>query len=482
MVFLFCAAVKKFPRKVREEPSAKKQKKQAKTHKDKQTTSDSNVSASNGTDTFKYSQATSSPQSGKSESDIEELSQLKFNVTSPETMMILENANVRQLFNYDSLENIHKASGGSPAQSRSTNSDTEDVKPVLAAASSLTNIAASVNVGRPTSKSNSPNPSTEPRQNDKEAYFFPPSLSPGPWTMKPPQSVIQNVERLSIPSGHAPFAPPISPSKRPRVESSSSALDVMSYHSSPGSHYNSHSAPQTPLHYAHSQPSSRVNSPDPGMSSVYNSHNNTPFATPSHTPAHSPLPSPPLHNTQFLPSQGHGHFSSNFTSQPGSVLVPSSTNQIPPLNSQQFTSPSGMGPLAIPGFSSPNNLLTIQQPPGGAILLPNSQMPFGMAPLFPVVQFNPFSPSTLALNEQPKLQPRLVQEGSGRSRSFTSNSGNNMRLSTGKSPFSIVPIPSINKTQPPEEPECVSVHVMDLLISVITVLVDHQAVYYFPCW
>ena len=218
MVFLFCAAVKKFPRKVREEPSVKKQKKQTKTHKDKQTTSDSTNSTSNGTDTFKYSQAASSPQSGKSESDIEELSQLKFNVTSPETMMILENANVRQLFNYDSLENIHRDSGGSPAQSRSTNGDSEDVKPVLPSASSLTNIAASANVGRPTSKSNSPNPRTEPPlQNDKETYFFPPTLSPGNWTMKPPQSVIQNVDRLSIPSGHVPYAPPISPSKRPRA-------------------------------------------------------------------------------------------------------------------------------------------------------------------------------------------------------------------------------------------------------------------------
>ena len=406
---------------------------------------------SNGIDP-KYNQSVESPQSVKSESDIEELSQLKFNVTSPETMRMLENANVRQLFNYsDSMENIHRESGGSPAGIRSTNGgSTENVsvaKPSAASTSSLTTISASV--GKSVTIETSPtNDLAQYSDNNEPAtYFFPPTVN---WSIR------KGAEHLSIPGpGHTSYAMPTSPIKRPRIDSTGSAIEMMSHHSSPS--YGSHSAPPTPLpHHTHSQPSSRVNSPDPGMSYVYNSHNNTPFATPSHTPAHSPLPSPTSHPPTNYMSSSQVNFPSSFHSQPGGsgIIVPSSANSLPQLNSHQFTSSaSGVSQLTLPGFTSSNNLLALQQTAAGnAILLPNAQMPFGIAPLFPVVQFSSFAPS---LSEHQRLQSRLAHVQGGVATSGSSRYGM-LPGQSGKSPFRIVPIPSINKIQPPEEPECVS--------------------------
>ncbi len=347
--------------------------------------------------------------------------------------MMLENANVRQLFSYDSLENINRDSGGSPATTKSNNDGSNEHTGIVKATIISTNAAQLVTI------ETSP---TDARESHSEKEFqFPTALWKG-------------ADQLSLPGGHSSYVLPMSPSKRPRIESASSTIDMMSYHSSPYSaSLGSHSAPQTPLpHYNHpSQPSSRVNSPDPGMSSVYNSHNNTPFATPSHTPVHSPLPSPPSHpSVNFFPSQGH--FPSNFSSQPGGgIAIPPSTSSLQP---HHFTAPpSGVSQLTLPGFTPTNNLLALQQS-GNTILLPNSQMAFGMAPLFPVVQFSPFS-STLPLSEHRLLQSRMTHVHGGEER-LASGTGYSTSGQSGKSPFRIIPIPSINKIQPPEEPECVS--------------------------
>ena len=442
---------------MRDDSAKKVNKKQTRSQREKQMSTDT----SNDIDP-KYSQSVESPQSIKSESDIEELSTLKFNVTSPETMRMLENANVRQLFNYnDSLENIHRDSGGSPAGTRSTNGGSTEnlsvVKPMLGSTSSIMTIAASV--GKSVTVETSPSTATDnltqySDNNEAATYFFPPTVN---WSTR------KGAEHLYIPgSGHTSFAIPTSPTKRPRIDSSGSTIDMMSHHSSPS--YGSHSAPPTPLpHHTHSQPSSRVNSPDPGMSSVYTTHNNTPFVTPTH----SPLPSPTSHPTNFM-SSSQVHFPSSFHSQPGSaggIVVPSSTNNLP---SHQFTSsPSGVSQLTLPGFSSSNSLLTLQQTASGnTILLPNTQLPFGMAPLFPVVQFSQFPPS---LGEQQRLQSRLahVQHGGGGTGGGVGGYGV-LHGQSGKSPFRIIPIPSINKTQPPEEPECVSGTIVCLRLILTT--------------
>lgn len=447
--FMFLnVAVKKFPRKVRDE-SKRGTKKQTKAQKDKTISTNNSTTpvttTSNGADP-KYSQSTASPQSVKSESDIEELSQLKFNVSSPE-MLMLENANVRQLFSYDSLENINHDSGGSPATTNSNKDEniennTRIVKATVIPGNNLTSVAKSVTIETsPTNVSES--------HSDKESTFLFPTVA---W---------KGADRLSVPSSHSSYAMPTSPSKRPRIESTGSTIDMMSYHSSPYSgSLGSHSAPHTPLpHYNPSQPSSRVNSPDPGMSSVYNSHNNTPFATPSHTPAHSPLPSPTSHPASFFQSQGH--FPSNFSSQSsGGIFVPSSTSS---LQHHHFTAPpSGVSQLTLPGFTPSNNLLALQQT-GNTILLPNSQMPFGMAPLFPMVQLSPYSSSALPLNDSGLLQPRMSQVSVGGGGSTSSGNKYSASSQSGKSPFRIIPIPSINKIQPPEEPECVSLLVLSVL-------------------
>ena len=500
--FYIATAVKKFPRKVRDDSTSKKQKKSSKTSKEKQPTLDvSTGSVSNGPDSAQSNQSGFSPHSGKSESDIDlgeaDLSQIKFNATSPETLMYLENANVPQLFNYsDSLENIHKDSGGSPSKASLRGSmsggSNEDLtrsgsNPILIRSGSMSNLSAILGMAKPVTMVASPKNTAEgsvtglimrTQDKDQQQNIFLPHhsiLSPGGWTVgKGVGGVIQSVEHLLVPGENSPYPRPSSPSKRPRIDSSSSTVDMRSYHSSPASQYTSHSAPPTPLlHPSQSQNSSRVNSPEPAhMSSVYNSHTNTPYVTPSHTPIHSPLPSPtPPHTSHFFNQQnssGHDLLTSTLHAQTGagSFRAPT-TNHMNPINSSSMkgfmsnSSSSDMNQTPFPGFSPPNNFLTLQQPQGKAIFLPTQPtVPFRVGPLLPLVQFaaNPFSQPTLAFADHHKqqLRPEHLYELSQFQGPSMSDNKNGLGSSVGKSPFTIVPIPSINKTQPPEEPENVS--------------------------
>lgn len=498
---------------MRDDPTSKRPKKSSKLSKEKQPTLDTNVgSASNGPNSAKSNQSGLSPHSGKSESDIDlgeaDLSQIKFNVASPETLMYLENANVPQLFNYsDSLENIHKDSGGSPSKaslrrsmSGGSNEDLTrtDSNPILIRSGSVNNLSAILGVAKPVTMVASPKSTAEGsvtglivRTQDKDQQqniFLPQSsiLHPGGWAVGKGVGlnprVIQSVEHLLVPGENSSYPQPSSPAKRPRIDSSTSTVDMRSYHSSPASQYTSHSAPPTPLHSApptpllhpsQSQNSSRVNSPEPAhMSSVYNSHSNTPYVTPSHTPIHSPLPSPPPHHTShfFNPqhSSGHDLLTSNLHSQTSadSIRAPT-TSHMNPINSSSMegfmanSSSSDMNQTTFPGFSPPNNFLTLQQPTTGkAIFLPTQPtVPFRVGPLLPLMQFaNPFSQPTLTFADHRKqqLRPDQVYELSQFQGPSTSDDKKGLGSSMGKSPFTIVPIPSINKIQPPEEPENVS--------------------------
>ena len=403
-----------------------------------------------------------SPSSRKSDNELQigdtDLAHLKFNVSPPEAMLYLDSSTVPQLFNYDSLENIHEKSGGSPSKiSVRSGGSNED----LSRSNSNPNLSHSSSGGlsmlatAPTSSGNTIEELTIMiKRAQAEGVHNPMYQQLGTLVGK------HGFQSLSTSSGTLA-------SKRQRLDSSSSAIALGSYH--PVQHNPaSLSAPHTPCapnhHHPPSQPSSRLNSPEPGgIGSMYNSHNTTPYhtplatphATPTHTPIHSPQPSP-SHTS-------HSRFHYNPTvanapallHAPGGSCVATSSNLAPPQQGMLIAAaspPSAMNPLALPGFSPQNNILIQPQPSGGTLFLnPPSQMPIRVvsvttpAPLIaPLVQFTtPFSHSSVS--------DRLRTTGT------MFGSSHKSAMSSGKSPFTIVPIPSINKTQPDMLPR-VSVH------------------------
>ena len=151
-----------------------------------------------------------------------------------------------------------------------------------------------------------------------------------------------------------------------------------------------------------SQPSSNVNSPE-SVTSACNSQETTPYTTPYVTPMHSPLASP----TKF-----HHKPSPRLQAQ----TSPQSTASFM-ANSGFSTSCSGfntVNPLNLPGFSpQTSNIILPGQPSTIFLNSPFRVVPVGAPPLLPFVQFAPFSQHPMEL---------------------------------GKSPFSVVPIPSTNMT------------------------------------
>ena len=294
--------------------------------------------------------------------------------------------------------------------------------------------------------------------------------------------------------------------KGQRLDSSSSTVVMGSHYSSEGGSGGgmmSLSAPHTPitpgspphmfphtypLTYSHSQPPSHGPSleiqPVGGgggnpSSSVYNSYNPTPYgtphATPHATPIHTPMQSSlPLHNSltsggyhyppqqqpapplQQPPPQHHQHH--NHTHNQAGLQ----NFQNAPPNSQQqqkrvffaASPPSAVNPLSLSGFSSPNILL---QPQANAPFLnaqSATQMPFRVIPrttpgqsvITPLVSFAAVAQSSFSSADELSLNVTNAQQ-------FGLYPARGSAVaSSEKSPFTIVPIPSINKTQPDELP------------------------------
>ena len=293
--------------------------------------------------------------------------------------------------------------------------------------------------------------------------------------------------------------------KRQRLDSSSSAVVTGSRYPSGGSGgTTSLSAPHTPITpcpapphllpqayphaHSHSQPPSRGPSPEIQLgggggginhsSSVYSSHNPTPYgtphatphATPTHTPMQSPLPSPnsltpggyhypppqpPPTSTQLqgisVPSplqQSQTHLQRHTPQQTGLQSFQNVSNSLPQQKRVFFAAspPSAVNPLSLPGFSAPNILL---QPQANALFLntQHTQMPFRVLPmsspgqsvLTPLV---PFAAPT-SFSSSGELSSDI---------SYARHFGLRSSVPSRKSPFTIVPIPSINKTQPDELP------------------------------
>lgn len=394
-------AVKKFPRKPREDGNKKEQQKyqqklslkekaaQKKPRGGKE--SPEKMVTSNGT---YASPPKIAGKAEKPESDAElepELGDLKFNISSPESFHILSvlDSAVPQLFNYDSLENINEKSAGSPAKSVGegvlirTSSNPTMVK----GAGSFTVLAKGTSGG---SFSNLVTARTSPDRTNLLMKRSGPDINP-----------------IEI--------------KRQRIESTSSSISPRQ--------------PVTPYHMQSiSQPSSMVNSPEaPGSVSAYNSQNTTPYATPHGTPMHSPLPSP---------SPSYQHLAPKF---PYSSVIQTSTGgartsqlmQEVHVSTGGFVAPSAspptsfstVNPISLPGFSSQNNGIFIpgQSSTGAIFLNPSFRvLPVATPPLLPLVQFASFPQQPLRTDNQ-------------------------LLDSLGKSPFTVVPIRSTNKTQQEQE-------------------------------
>ena len=346
------------------------------------------------------------PKVEKTESDLDleetDLEHLKFNISSPESFIysVLDSA-VPQLFNYDSTENLHEKGLGSPA--KALGKSRED----LTRTSSDPNLLMAVSTSLPTLiKADSSGSLAKRPTGEEGAGFFLKRSG------QDPQSSLQ--------------------AKKQRIEYVLSNVAARQ----PAGLHSTASPPQPAL--VNSQPSSMVNSPESTSAmdmSVHNSQDTTPYATPHSTPAqtpvHSPLPSPSHAPPRFHhPIQPPPTFSLKQKSPGGPSLQPLGafvTSSSPP-------SLGTMNTINVPAFPQhTNNILLPSQPSTGAILLnPPSQMPFRVVPvapvnpgpLLPLMQFTPFS------QEQSTLIP-----------------------SSGKSPFAIIPIPSINKAQPDSPPQ-----------------------------
>ena len=353
---------------------------------------------------------------GESDAEFEtDLEHLKFGVASPESFMysVLDSA-VPQLFNYDSLENIHERSGGgaggSPLRGTGEGSRTGS-NSNLAHGSSVPML---VRVG----SSGSINKKV-PGEAGSEGRISVLSKRSEPRDL-------QNALQLQ--------------GKRMKLES---ALSVITPRQPIASYSSSASAPPS-RSQSLSQPPSIVNSPESmvGNTSAYNSQETTPYATPIGTPAHSPLPSPTHTHSQHL----HHHVphliqkfpqSSVFSTSTGDTLLGHMTHRV---SSTSFATPTHPA-VSIPTFSQPSNSFLFHgQTNTGTIFLNHpSQMPFRVLPvagvtthppLMPLVQFAPFSQHALAADMELTRQ--------------------DVSPTFKKSPFTIIPIPSVNRAQPEE--------------------------------
>ena len=359
----------------------------------------------------------SSENSVKTESDVEletDLEHLKFGVASPESFMyaVLDSA-APHLFNYDSLENIHERSGGgaggSPLRVVGEGSRSDSNSNLAHGSSSVPRLVKAGSSG-----------SINKKAQGEEGVDCGSSLHSKRGASNDLQNALQFQE------------------KKMKLESALSAITPRQ----PIASYSFASSVPPSRSQSLSQPPSVVNSPESmaGNTSAYNSQENTPYATPIGTPAHSPLPSPShtyLQHSHHVPHliQKFPHSSSN----PRATLSGHVTHSI---SGGSFATPSHpAATVSIPGLNQPSNSILLHgQTNTGAIFLNHpSQMPFrvlpvaGMAthpPLLPLVQFAPFSQQTLAADMG------MAHQG--------------VYPASKKSPFTIIPIPSVNKAQPEE--------------------------------
>ena len=396
--------MKRFPRKPRDHDGGGKKDKSKSSPQKRPKLSKADVAVTtNGT------HATSPlHKTEKTDSDLDlgetDLEHLKFNISSPEAFMysVLDSA-VPQLFNYDSTDSLHEKGLGSPAKalgrSREDLSRTASNPNLLKAVSS--SLPGLVKAG-----------------------------SSGSLVVQTAGGCGGALKR-SGPEVHS-----TDQTKKQRIEYVLSNVTARK----PVGSYPMASPPQQP-HSVSSQSSSMVNSPESIAvmdMSAYNSQNTTPYATPlttpAQTPVQSPLPSPlHAHPSPFHHPAPH-HYPSHMEQRSPPGGGPSSQSLgtfIAP--SPPTSSLSTMSAISLPGFTQhTNNLLLPGQHSTGTIFLNSpSQMPFrvvpvGHAPLLPLVQFTPFSQDR---HRGPTIMP------------------------SGKSPFAIIPIPSINKAQPDSPPQ-----------------------------
>lgn len=354
----------------------------------------------------------------KADSDLDlgetDLEHLKFNISSPEAFMysVLDSA-VPQLFNYDSTDSLHEKGLGSPA--KALGRSREDLSRTTSNPNLLKAVSGSL-----------------------------------PVLVKAGSSGSLAVQTAGGEGGtlkrSGPDFPSAEQTKKQRIEYVLSNVTARK----PVASYPMASPPQ-PTHSVSSQSSSMVNSPESVAvmdMSAYNSQNTTPYATPlttpAQTPVQSPLPSPshahpvPFHHPTQHPYPSHLEQRSPPSSGPSSQSLGTFIAPSPPTSSL-----STMSAINLPGFTQhTNNFLLPSQPNTGTIFLnSSSQMPFrvvpvGHAPLLPLVQLTPFSQDQ---HRGPTIMP------------------------SGKSPFAIIPIPSINKAQPDSPPQVVQF----LLFSVV---------------
>ncbi len=414
-VSVFFPAVKKFPRKHRSDPASneKKYQRELKVGKEKggshrKSKGKVEEPLTNGTLQGHDSPPKLSVAVGKSprtlESDGEELDleHLKFNVASPESFMYsVLDSSVPQLFNYDSLENIHEKSGGSPAKGSPQARLGEDVMRGVSLSNALVVSTANRDGAGVTV-------TTAPELIKTEAGTLTASL------------IKRNREQVPVIPGKrgGPDLQATIQAKRQRLETALSNITprqpVASFQA----------AIKAAAQQSLSQPGSLLNSPESvaGALSAYASQEATPYATPHGTPAQSPLPSPsPSHHHHAhmfsqtspppLAQPAHaGHMTFTSTAS-GFVWSPPQTSTVNHVN--------------LPGFCpQTNNILFPGQPSTIFLNSPFRVVPVAGSSLLPLVQLtNPLSQNALHLQEadgQPYVQ---------------------------KSPFTVVPIPHTNRTQ-----------------------------------
>ncbi len=329
-------------------------------------------------------------------------------------------SSVPQLFNYDSLENIHEKSGGSPPKGSPRSRPGED----LMRSVSNPNILKVISTGG----------------GGDFASASPPEL-----IKAEPSSMIaslikrgqgggggrggQHQNSLVLPGKRGgPDLQSTIQAKRQRLETALSNITprqpVASFQA----------AVQAAAHQSLSQPASLLNSPESvaGAMSAYASQETTPYATPHGTPAHSPLPSPsyhPVHPHTFHPST---HCTSQASPSPtgqvphtGHMICSTASGFVrsPPTTTTNF---STVNPINLPGFYPQTSSILFPGQPSTILLNPNFRVvPVAGSSLLPLVQFaTPFSQQAL------QLQDSVGQQ-----------------QSVQRSPFTVVPIPPMRMSQ-----------------------------------
>lgn len=453
-------SVKKFPKKSAEDGSSKKSSKDGKSKKQHAVKKEPKSSEETQSTNFSPSTRLEKPESDIdiSESD---LAHIKFNISSPPESFysVMAEAGVQQLFNYDSMENIHErstnvGSGGSPSRRLATTTNGSSVEDL----SRIPNTSP-LNMSDPGSIMRAAIKKVRERESAN---------------LVDSSEALYQAKRAKMDLAH-PVPPPPLP-YHPSYHHNTP------HHPHSTTHTPHHSTTHTPLHSTthtpcHSHPSSRVNSPEPppshmtmepchvtsgSTSTMYDTPYATPHATPHATPINSPLASPnytsasqqhllPYHHSSSLlqppaanpahPSMGVGPLAAVNCHRTTGFMATNSSNQL-------STVPS----IALPGFSQ-NNIFISRQPNSGAIFINSPpQVPFRVVQMpppllnLPLVQFaspplsQPSSSSSTALAGL--LETQLASSSSSSSSS-----------AVGRGPFSVVPIPSANRTPRELTPE-----------------------------